>query len=110
MTTNDASELNALVAAANPLLVLIPQIRATHSQPSPQQCRAGLVGGIRQFGMRARQSGIANETILGARYCLGTALDEAAALTPWGGGGVWSAHSLLVTFHNETWGGEKFFQ
>ncbi|WP_231886022.1 DotU family type VI secretion system protein [Bordetella ansorpii] len=51
-----------------------------------------------------------NETILGARYCLCTALDEAAALTPWGGGGVWSAHSLLVTFHNETWGGEKFFQ
>jgi type VI secretion system protein ImpK len=23
---------------------------------------------------------------------------------------VWSRHSLLVTFHNETWGGEKFFQ
>ena len=23
---------------------------------------------------------------------------------------MWSRHSLLVTFHNETWGGEKFFQ
>jgi len=23
---------------------------------------------------------------------------------------VWSRHSLLVTFHNEAWGGEKFFQ
>jgi type VI secretion system protein ImpK len=23
---------------------------------------------------------------------------------------VWSEHSLLVTFHNEAWGGEKFFQ
>ncbi|MDK7178427.1 type IVB secretion system protein IcmH/DotU, partial [Micrococcus luteus] len=49
-------------------------------------------------------------TILGARYCLCTALDEACALTPWGGHGQWSGKSLLVTFHNETWGGEKFFQ
>jgi type VI secretion system protein ImpK len=48
--------------------------------------------------------------VIGARYALCTALDETAAKTPWGGGGAWSRHSLLVTFHNETWGGEKFFQ
>ncbi|MCC2596539.1 DotU family type VI secretion system protein [Pusillimonas sp. MFBS29] len=101
---------NALVAAANSLLVLIPQIRVTETHPSPQLLREHLLDEVRQFEMRAQQAGIQNETILGARYCLCTALDEAAALTPWGGGGVWSAHSLLVTFHNETWGGEKFFQ
>lgn len=101
---------NPLVAAANPLLDLIPQIRATTSHPSPAMLREHLVDEVRQFELRAQQAGIPNETILGARYCLCTALDEAAALTPWGGGGVWSAHSLLVTFHNETWGGEKFFQ
>lgn len=104
------SATNPLVAAANPLLVLIPQIRATPTHPSPAVLRERLVEEMRQFEMRAQQAGIANETILGARYCLCTALDEAAALTPWGGDGVWSAHSLLVTFHNETWGGEKFFQ
>src|SRR5690606_21186729 len=101
---------NRLLAAANPLLVLIPQIRATASHASPAMLRERLVDEVRQFELRAQQAGIANETILGARYCLCTALDEAAALTPWGGNGVWSAHSLLVTFHNETWGGEKFFQ
>lgn len=101
---------NPLVAAANPLLDLIPQIRATPSHPSPAMLREHLLDEIRQFELRAQQAGIPNETILGARYCLCTALDEAAALTPWGGNGVWSAHSLLVTFHNETWGGEKFFQ
>jgi type VI secretion system protein ImpK len=37
-------------------------------------------------------------------------VDEAAALTPWGGSGVWPKFSLLVALHNETWGGEKFFQ
>ncbi len=104
------SGANPLVAAANPLLDLIPQIRATAAHPSPAMLREHLLDEVRQFELRAQQAGIPNETILGARYCLCTALDEAAALTPWGGGGVWSAHSLLVTFHNETWGGEKFFQ
>jgi type VI secretion system protein ImpK len=101
---------NPLVAAANPLLDLMPQIRATPSHPSPAQLREVLVDEVRQFELRAQRAGVPNETILGARYCLCTALDEAAALTPWGGNGTWSAHSLLVTFHNETWGGEKFFQ
>lgn len=60
--------------------------------------------------MRCQQAALPYEVIVGARYCLCTALDEAAALTPWGSRGVWSGSGLLVTFHNETWGGEKFFQ
>ena len=101
---------NPLVAAANPLLVLMPQIRKSQAHESPELLRERLVDEIRQFELRAQHTGIPNETILGARYCLCTALDEAAALTPWGGQGRWSVHSLLVTFHNEAWGGEKFFQ
>ena len=101
---------NPLVALANPLLNLIPQIRTTVHHADPAMLREQLLAELRQFETRAREAGIANETIIGARYCLCTTLDEAATLTPWGGGGVWSASSLLVTFHNETWGGEKFFQ
>lgn len=100
---------NPLVAAANPLLDLIPQIRATGHHPSPAQLREHLVDEVRRFETRAQQAGIAPEVIIGARYCLCTAVDEAAALTPWGGS-IWSSQSLLVMFHNETWGGEKFFQ
>ena len=100
---------SALLEAANPLLSIIPKIRSSQSHPNPRQLRLRLIDEIRQFELRAQQAGISNETILGARYCLCTALDEAAALTPWGGGGAWSANSLLVTFHNEAWGGEKFF-
>ncbi|TWD90342.1 type VI secretion system protein ImpK [Variovorax beijingensis] len=100
---------NPLVAAANPLLDLIPQIRATGHHDAPAQLREHLVDEVRRFETRAQQSGIAPEVIIGARYCLCTAVDEAAALTPWGGS-IWSSQSLLVMFHNETWGGEKFFQ
>jgi type VI secretion system protein ImpK len=101
---------NPLIAAANPLLNLVPQIRATVHHPDPQRLRIQLLDEVQQFELRARENGLPTETILGARYCLCTTLDEAATLTPWGSAGVWSAHSLLVTFHNETWGGEKFFQ
>lgn len=100
---------NPLVAAANPLLDLIPQIRATGHHDAPAQLREHLVDEVRRFETHAQQSGIAPEVIIGARYCLCTAVDEAAALTPWGGS-IWSSQSLLVMFHNETWGGEKFFQ
>ncbi|MPW21307.1 DotU family type VI secretion system protein [Paraburkholderia sp. CNPSo 3157] len=101
---------NPLVAVANPLLNLVPQIRWTVHHPNPRWLREHLASEIRQFEMRAQRAGVALEAIVGARYCVCTALDEAASLTPWGGSGAWSADSLLVAFHNETWGGEKFFQ
>lgn len=105
-----ASGNNLLVAAANPLLNAIPQIRHSVSHDDQAGLRQHLIDEIRRFEVRCQQSGLAYEVIVGARYCLCTALDEAAALTPWGSRGVWSGSGLLVTFHNETWGGEKFFQ
>jgi type VI secretion system protein ImpK len=105
-----ASGLNPLVAAANPLLNLVPQLRNTAQHPDPRGLRDQLVRQIREFEMRARQASIASEKVIAARYALCTLLDEAVTTTPWGGAGTWAQGSLLVTFHNETWGGEKFFQ
>jgi type VI secretion system protein ImpK len=39
-----------------------------------------------------------------------TVVDEAVVTTPWGNESAWSQMSLLSSFHNETFGGEKFFQ
>jgi type VI secretion system protein ImpK len=105
-----ADDRNPLVAAANPLLNLVPQIRYTVHHPNPGWLREHLASQVREFEVRARQAGVSAEQIGAARYCLCTALDEAAALTPWGGAANWSADSLLVAFHNEAWGGEKFFE
>lgn len=101
---------NPLVAAANPLLNAISQIRQSASHANPAQLRQQLIDEMRRFEIRGQRANLSYETIIGARYCLCTALDEAAALTPWGSNSVWSGSGLLVTFHNETWGGEKFFQ
>ncbi|WP_447753482.1 type IVB secretion system protein IcmH/DotU [Pseudomonas nicosulfuronedens] len=100
---------NPLLAAANPLLNLAPQIRLLTQHPDPDALHRQLVEEIRRFERQAQSLNIRTEEIIAARYCLCTVLDESAALTPWGSG-TWAARSLLVTFHNEAWGGEKFFQ
>lgn len=101
---------NPLVRAALRLLNLMATLRATVSIDDPERLRRSLVGEVRFFEELALQANVARDEIVGARYCLCTALDECAAQTPWGSQGVWSRHSLLVTFHNETWGGEKYYQ
>jgi type VI secretion system protein ImpK len=64
---------------------------------------------VRQFESNAQAAGVAAQTITAARYVLCTALDEAVMNTPWGGQSGWAAKRLLVAFHGESYGGEKFF-
>jgi type VI secretion system protein ImpK len=101
--------VNPLVAAANPLLDLVVPLRVMAMHTNIEGLRQQLVNAIRKFEQDARGAGVESETIAAARYALCTFLDETISSTPWGGSGVWSSHSLLVAFHNEAFGGEKFF-
>jgi type VI secretion system protein ImpK len=96
--------------AAAPLLQAAPRIRAMGHHPNPAALRAALVEGVRHFENTARTQGLPNEQVVAGRYVLCTFLDESASGTPWGGSGAWSSQSLLVLFHDETFGGEKVFQ
>ncbi|HVA11634.1 MAG TPA: type IVB secretion system protein IcmH/DotU [Stellaceae bacterium] len=100
---------NRLLAAASPLLTLAAHLRglATHADPVGLQAR--VVEEIKAFEAAATAGGINGETVMVARYILCCTLDEAALATPWGSQSAWSTQSLLALFHNETWGGEKFF-
>jgi type IV/VI secretion system ImpK/VasF family protein len=86
----------------------VPQFRQAH-HPDPQGLRETLARAIGVFEQKAQAHGVPHEHLIAARYALCTFLDEAAANTPWGDK-VWAQRSLLVQFHNEAWGGEKFFQ
>jgi type VI secretion system protein ImpK len=104
------ANLNPLVAAASPLLSAAPRIRSMTQHANPVGLKDALADGVRKFEAQARSEGLPNEQVIAARYILCTLLDESAASTPWGSSGVWANQSLLVLFHNETWGGEKVFQ
>jgi type VI secretion system protein ImpK len=100
--------LNPLVAAAHPLLELGMLLRHGH-QPPPlalEDLRARLATMVRAFVDACAP--IDTNIVAAARYCLCTYVDEAIAATPWGGE-AWSARSLLVIFHGESSGGERFF-
>ncbi|MBK5002289.1 DotU family type VI secretion system protein [Pseudomonas sp. S31] len=102
--------LNPLEQAAGPLLALLTRLRNTIAHPAPASLRAQLLAYLRQFEERAEAAGVARNEVLLARYALCTALDEAVLSTPWGSASDWGRQSLLITVHNEAWGGEKVFQ
>lgn len=104
------ASLNPLVQAAAPLLSAAPRLRAMPRHPNPSALRESLAESVRRFEASARAQGLPNDQVIAARYVLCTLLDEAASSTPWGGSGAWASQSLLVQFHNESWGGEKVFQ
>jgi type VI secretion system protein ImpK len=106
----DTKVLNPLVSAASELLGLFSYLRQLAQSPNVATLRASLVNATQRFETSARNAGVPQEQIIGGRYMLCTALDEGVANTPWGAQSGWNQQSLLVQFHNETWGGEKIFQ
>ena len=99
--------LNALVAAANPVLAVVVQIRHALKHPDPAGLRASLRQSIDAFEAAARASGASEQDVADASFALCALVDESAGSTPWGAG--WSAQGLLSERHGESSGSEKFF-
>ncbi len=104
-----SDRINPFIAAANPLLSLITQIKKS-SQPSDlNQLREQIIAEIQLFEQKMLQLNYSQRLVMAARYCLCTSIDEAILSTDWGTQTVWVQHSLLSYFHQETWGGERFY-
>jgi type VI secretion system protein ImpK len=102
-------ESNDLIRLATPLILLMTQIRHTTNHPNVEAFRAQVISEIRNFESKLRLIHCPEQTIVAARYCLCTAIDEAVLSQVWGRNSVWVQGSLLSTFHKETWGGERFY-
>ncbi|MGD8910985.1 MAG: type IVB secretion system protein IcmH/DotU [Chromatiales bacterium] len=101
---------NKLESAAAALLSLLGRLRDTPSHPDPAALKRSIIEKMRSFERKAEELGVEKETIFWARYALCSALDEIVLATPWGNQSAWRDQSLLISLHNEGWGGEKFFQ
>lgn len=102
--------LNPLAGAAAALLAEAVQLRHAGQAEDLHALNRRLGDELRLFEQRALQAGIESSEVMAARYVLCTLLDEAVVTTPWGNESEWSQMSLLSRFHNETFGGEKFFR
>ena len=101
---------NPLVGSAMALLSLVVQLRNSVSHADVPGLRNKLVSEVKTFEAKSLQAGCSPEHVQAARYALCSLLDEAILNTPWGCNSIWTTQNLLVTFHKEAWGGEKFFQ
>ena len=102
--------LNPLVAAASSLLSEVVRLKHSFEGEDMHALNQRLSSELKLFEHRALHDGAENSQVMAARYVLCTAIDEAVVTTPWGNESEWSQMSLLSSFHNETFGGEKFFQ
>jgi type VI secretion system protein ImpK len=115
---NDIAQLhtrdrdNALLKAAHPLLALAGRLKTDQCgealqplEPLRQRLRAM----VNVFDETVLRAGVDERTRIAARYCLCTFVDEIVASTPPGRGGAWASGSLLIAFHAQASGGERFF-
>lgn len=101
---------NPLLVNAFSLLSLVSKLRTLPFHHAINELQEQLVGEIRSFEDRTRQQGSSQEQVKTAGYFICSLIDETVLNTPWGNQSNWGHHSLLIQFHNEAWGGERFFQ
>lgn len=100
---------NPMVAAALSMISLASRLRQTAVYPAVDELRQRLSAEVSGFENKLLQSGISADHVRMASYALCSFLDETILNTPWGSQSNWGHQSLLISFHKEAWGGEKFF-
>ncbi|KFG93451.1 hypothetical protein GQ56_0131825 [Burkholderia paludis] len=104
---------NPLREAARPLLRALADMPDHLVAEETFALRDLLEQEVRTFQKLCEQANIRRDHTIGARYCLCTALDEAATQTTWGKGessGIeWIKGGLATTFHEDRQGGEKVY-
>lgn len=100
----------SLLDLASGMLSLAARLKQTVSYSAVDELKQKLGKEVREFENRTLAAGIPSEQGRMASYCLCTFLDEVIQNTPWGTQSNWGHQSLLIVFHKEAWGGERFFQ
>jgi type VI secretion system protein ImpK len=100
---------NILVQAAAPLFNRALALHAMETPPEIDSLREQLIAAVKNFKKITETKKIDSEIITESSYALCAFLDESIAMTPWGNQ-AWAKKSLLLMFHEDTLGGEKFFE
>jgi len=101
---------NPLVAAALPLLSLVPGLLNTLHHGDVKGLWQRLVDEIAVFENTLPGQGLSREYAWMPTYALCSLLDETVQRTPWGAHSFWGQQTLAVQFRRQAWGGEGFFQ
>lgn len=100
---------NPIISAAKPILVSSNAMKNSTTQLSTEKVLFRFSQMIEDFESEAEREGAPYEMVKAAQYCLCAFVDESAVRSGWANE-EWSQKSLLVSFFDETWGGERFFE
>ncbi len=102
--------INPMVEAATTLLSLAIRLRNRAQHPKVDALRERAIAAVKQFEQSALETSQPARSIRIARYALCATIDDLVLNTPWGSQSSWSRQSMVGTFHNETSGGERFYE
>jgi len=101
--------INKIIDAASTLIALIMRISSLSDYDEVEdlhkRCRSELDTIILELHKEAYD----RSTQIAFSYCMCSFIDETVLATDWGEKSGWAQKSLLSIYHQETWGGEKFF-
>ena len=105
----DSHSDNRLLDAGKNILVVLAELRRPQKNLDLVKFKQRVGLDLSSFDVKAKNAGIAESNVLIARYMICAAMDEFVLDTPWGANSNWSQNSLLSTFHQDSAGGQKFF-
>ena len=103
------NNINPMIDAATPLLGMVLRMKAMSETPLSEKLYQQVVMDITSIEQQLQIQGYEPGAIVSFRYVLCTFIDETALGLGWDQDNGWVKQSLLVHFHNESWGGEKVF-
>ncbi|MDP8052628.1 type IVB secretion system protein IcmH/DotU [Pasteurella atlantica] len=103
------SGYNKMIDLANPILLLALRLKKAHRIEDVQGLYERVKNEVTAITEEMKNLQYDSAVQLSFRYCLCTFIDEMVMSTKWGMHSIWAQRSLLAKFHNETWGGEKFY-
>lgn len=103
-------EHRRLLEAASSILNWLVHINYLSCPEDIESLRTELIAEVKAFEQRAKFTGVPAMQVLAARYLLCSFIDEMILNSHWEKGFFWSRQSMLSHFHQETWGGERFFE
>lgn len=100
---------NPMLDAAGVLFGLAGRLRTLDEAPDLTRLYTDVSNQIRVILEEIRELNYDDASFKAYSYSLCLFMDERVMSRPWGRDSSWSQNSLLSQFHQETWGGEKFF-
>lgn len=101
--------INSLIDSTAELLALVLRIATLSHYDEIEELHKRCRHEIEAVELETHRLGYDRVTVLALRYCLCSVIDEAVMNSAWGQVSNWSERSMLALFHDETWGGEKYF-